>query len=60
MWLCTKVNGLIVSILPADFALDTLCRTYWGSVLESYSLENWGTNKDGTVTPIKIIKFRKV
>lgn len=59
MWLCAKVNGLIVSILPADFALDTLCKTYWGSVLESYSLENWGINKDGTVTPIKIIKFRK-
>lgn len=56
MWGSLKVYGLIVSIMPADFQIPSITK---GDLLEKVPLENWGTNKDGTVTPICIIKFRK-
>lgn len=45
-----KVGGLIVMIVPYDFIPDVHSFTTW-------KLDNWATNSDGTVTPIKIISF---
>lgn len=52
MWILTKSEGRIVSIVPADFSPDVK--------YTSHPLQNWGTNKDGTVTRIKIIVVDKV
>lgn len=44
-------GGRLVCLVPADFSPDI--------EYHSYPLENWGTNKDGTVTRIKIIVIDK-
>lgn len=49
MRLCTKRGGRLVILVPEDF--------HPGVDHRSFPLQNWGTNKDGTVTPIKIIAF---
>lgn len=45
-----RKGGKIVSIVPYDFIPDVPSFTTW-------KLDNWATNSDGTVTPIKIISF---
>lgn len=46
-----KTGGRIVMIVPEDF--EPPAPYYY----RSFPLKNWGTNKDGTVTSIKIISF---
>ncbi len=47
----TKLNGLIVSIVPFDYIPNVNSFTTW-------KLNNWASNSDGTITPIKIISFK--
>lgn len=44
-----KEGGKIIMVLPQDFKLKI--------EHETHSIENWSTNKDGTITPIKIVEF---
>lgn len=44
-----KIGGRMVILVPEDFIL--------GFPHDSFSLENWSKNSDGTTTPIKIISF---
>lgn len=44
-----KPGGRMVMIVPAEY---NPCISH-----AAIALDNWGTNKDGTVTPIKIISF---
>lgn len=56
MWCSLKIHGLIVAIMPVDFKIPGFLK---GNVLDITPLSNWTANKDGTVTSICIIKFRK-
>jgi hypothetical protein len=46
---CVKTGGTVVVLVPEDFELDI--------PHETYPHDNWSQNSDGTITPIKIIKF---
>jgi tRNA1(Val) A37 N6-methylase TrmN6 len=48
MYSLLKQDGKLVCILPADFEPDC-----YGYVSEP--LDNWSTNKDGSITPIRIV-----
>src|ERR1700743_283032 len=56
MYNCLRTYGIIVSIVPSDFVIP---KSSVGKELKRVPLENWGTNKDGTVTPICIVVFGK-
>jgi hypothetical protein len=44
-------GGKLVILLPEDFFISF--------AHEVFSLENWGKNSDGTITPIKVVRFIK-
>jgi len=51
--MCSLVHygGTLVILLPENFKIKF--------IHEVYPLENWGKNSDGTITPIKVVKFRR-
>jgi hypothetical protein len=59
MYSLLKIDGIMVILLPMDY-IRPMEIIHNVKLLECEAIENWATNKDGTVTPIIITKYKKL
>jgi hypothetical protein len=59
MYSLLKIDGIMVILLPMDY-IRPMEIIHNVKLLECEPIENWATNKDGTVTPIIITKYKKL
>lgn len=59
MFSLLKSGGKLISIIPEDFNLGDFNKGLRFMTIEEEPLENWATNKDGSVTRLKLIEVIK-